>query len=641
MRSLPAGICVILAALILSGCAYPVNPVNPVHPADTPTTYPDTTTPRISPEIPPVPPPGAAGTPGGFDALPPAGQPSWKSQGVAIAGTYADAEIADAGNGIYRLYYSIEPEVPGNQLEVFSSISRDGVNWSREEGVRKRFATFPDIVRLPDGRFRMYFQNAGVIKSASSKDGLVWADEDGVRMDGAEAGFNIDTVGAQTTLRLEDGTYIMVYRGAINKKYSQEVPNSITTILFYATSKDGVNFEKKGIALDSRNPEFKGWLDGPEWVQWDDGEPRLYFWSYRGIYHLTYTGGTFSGDAVFDYTTSGNPLNMFPPNPPGDPTLARINGRWFMYYGQHPDIQYAILEEETGLEEAPLPSSELAFDKAPAHFDNASDKGGPYFHKVYSSTSADGLNFVRGPLIADKASVPDVIRLESGRIILYAVDGAQRSYSGIMAMVSDDNASTWNYGSIHLQGPRGGFGGADPEAVILSDGRIRLYYVYFPGGPSPPPPGSGGMNRVMSALSSDGINFEEESGFRLEYPDGTDPDVVRIGDTWFLYLSQGEKDIGFSSSDGLNFTYAGVIREHGSVSNTVPIGNDAWRQFYCGDGGIKSAITLDGTAFVNEPDFRLRPEGREILCDAAPIAIGNHWLMFFKSAEFSPPPTRP
>lgn len=262
-------------------------------------------------------------------------QPHWKLGGIAIEGTYADAEIVDIGNGNYRLYYSVEPEVSGNKLELFSSTSTDGITWQKEQGIRKEFATFPDVVKLPDGKFRMYFQNAGVIKSAISQDGLTWTDETGVRIEKSEANFDIENVGAQTTMQLDDGTYIMVYRASINKKYSPDVPNSITTIFFYATSKDGVSFEKKGIALDSRNSEFKGWIDGSEWVKWDTDETRLHFWSYKGIYHITYKNGIFSKDAIFDYTTNDNPLNQFPENPPGDPTLAKINGKWFMYYGQH------------------------------------------------------------------------------------------------------------------------------------------------------------------------------------------------------------------------------------------------------------------------------------------------------------------
>src|SRR3972149_10346876 len=64
----------------------------------------------------------------------------WQENGVVVAGQYADAEVVDLGNGRYRMYYSIEPEVPGNNLEIYSSTSTDGTNWTKEKGTRKEMA---------------------------------------------------------------------------------------------------------------------------------------------------------------------------------------------------------------------------------------------------------------------------------------------------------------------------------------------------------------------------------------------------------------------------------------------------------------------------------------------------------------------
>ena len=195
----------------------------------------------------------------------------WQERGVVVAGQYADAEVVDLGNGQFRMYYSIEPEVPGNNLEVYSAVSKDGINWTKEAGTRKRLATFPDVVKLPSGQWRMYFQNGGVIKSALSTDGLKWADEAGTRIDKGQPGFDLDNVGAQSTIRLDDSTYIMVYRGTINESYAtkEKLPNQDMHIYFWATSKDGLTFEKKGLAIDSRNETLLGAADGAEWVRWD------------------------------------------------------------------------------------------------------------------------------------------------------------------------------------------------------------------------------------------------------------------------------------------------------------------------------------------------------------------------------------
>src|SRR3990170_1862429 len=279
----------------------------------------------------------------------------WQERGVVVAGQYADAEVVDLGNGQFRMYYSIEPEVPGNNLEVYSAVSKDGINWTKEAGTRKRLATFPDVVKLPSGQWRMYFQNGGVIKSALSTDGLNWVDEAGTRIDKSQPGFDLDNVGAQSTIRLDDSTYVMVYRGTINEPYAtkEKLPNQDMHIYFWATSKDGLTFEKKGLAIDSRNETLLGAADGAEWVRWDtstssEPELRVYFWSYAGVYRVTYNQRTFS-KAVFDFTNNKDSMAKFPPNPPGDPTLAKINGKWFMYYGQHTKgIYYAIFKLPRG-----------------------------------------------------------------------------------------------------------------------------------------------------------------------------------------------------------------------------------------------------------------------------------------------------
>lgn len=108
----------------------------------------------------------------------------------------------------------------------------------------------------------MYFQNAGVIKSAVSSDGLTWKDESGTRVDTSNSeGVVFKNVLAPTIMKIES-EYVMVYGGAIDEEYTAEkVPNKETHILMWATSQDGLTFEKKGIAVDSRNSVFKGWLD--------------------------------------------------------------------------------------------------------------------------------------------------------------------------------------------------------------------------------------------------------------------------------------------------------------------------------------------------------------------------------------------
>lgn len=274
----------------------------------------------------------------------------WQEVGPALAGTYADADIITLADGSYRMYAATQPEVAGNQLEIYSARSKDGITWTKEAGTRKTLSTFPDIVKLDDGTFRLNFQNAGVIKSATSKDGLKFTDETGTRIDKTnDQGMTFDNVAAPTTLKLADGTYLMAYRGTIKEAYAAEtVPNKEMGVVMYATSTDGKTWTKKGLAIDTRkDTELKGWADGPELIDFD-GEVRLYFSTYKGVYYSVFKDGDF-GKAKFswqktDPTKPANTNDVFGGIPPGDPTLLKVNSVWYMYYGTHPQgIYYAKL----------------------------------------------------------------------------------------------------------------------------------------------------------------------------------------------------------------------------------------------------------------------------------------------------------
>ena len=271
-------------------------------------------------------------------------KPQWTYGGLAIGGNYADSDFVELGDGTYRMYYAIEPEVPGNKLEVYSATSSDGITWTPENGVRRTFTVFPDVVKLPHGKWRMYFQNAGVIKSATSSDGLSWKDDSGTRIDTRNnEGLTFENVAGPTTI-YDDGKYIMVYSGAISGKY-KDAPNNRMGVLLWATSSDGLKFEVKGIALDSRNDKYYGWADTPDLIRWDDGSIRLFFWGYFGVYESKFTGNSFTEPEMVYEAKDDNPMHRFPSSPPGDPTLGKVGKKCYMYYGQHTKgIYYAVLE---------------------------------------------------------------------------------------------------------------------------------------------------------------------------------------------------------------------------------------------------------------------------------------------------------
>ncbi|OGL34694.1 hypothetical protein A3F65_03295 [Candidatus Saccharibacteria bacterium RIFCSPHIGHO2_12_FULL_47_16b] len=279
-----------------------------------------------------------------------------------------------------------------------------------------------------------------------------------------------------------------------------------------------------------------------------------------------------------------------------------------------------------------IDSSKLAFDKPAATSDPFNDKKGPFYHDVYVASSTDGVHFSNSQQqIISKASVPDAIKLPSGQLVIYAVDGGQRSVSGLLVAVSEDNGKTWQAGSLQVKTSRTAYSvGADPQVLLTDDGKLRLYYLVFTGPPtSGQPPAS--VNKVYSATSTDGINFTEEQGVRFEYAQITDPDVIKIGATWFMYAAQGSTQIYATSSDGSSFTYKGVTRQKGSVSKTVALSDGKYRQFYCADG-ISSSATADGVSWTDE-GVNLAVAGK-IICDPSPVQLAaDNWLLVYKLAN--------
>jgi hypothetical protein len=256
------------------------------------------------------------------------------------------------------------------------------------------------------------------------------------------------------------------------------------------------------------------------------------------------------------------------------------------------------------------------------------DPNGPSFHQVFIATSPDGLTWqTSNQMIIDQASVPEAVRLPDGRWLIYAVNGSALGGPGMVYAESQDEGRTWTCGIVNVPG-------ADPDVVLLPDGRIRIYYVEFPFGPDTPQPGAqtSEPNRVKSAVSSDGKNFTTEEGTRLEGSGYTDPDVILVGDEWFMYVSTGEKAWAARSSDGLNFTLLGLVNETGAVSGSYLFPDGTLRHYYCGRDGIQSATsTGGGDIWLTESGARIaRDPSWKIVCDpsVASDGHGGYWMAY-------------
>ncbi len=139
--------------------------------------------------------------------------------------------LAPGAEPAFRLYYggSADPE-PFGLFRILSATSRDGITWRRDDGVRidrgmagapdRGGALMPAVYRLGDGRVRMYYVGGNgevgwrAILSAVSRDGLKWRREPGVRLaPGPEGTPDAAGLVKPSVLGLPDGRFRMFYVG--------------------------------------------------------------------------------------------------------------------------------------------------------------------------------------------------------------------------------------------------------------------------------------------------------------------------------------------------------------------------------------------------------------------------------------------
>lgn len=143
---------------------------------------------------------------------------------------------------------------------------------------------------------------------------------------------------------------------------------------------------------------------------------------------------------------------------------------------------------------------------------------------------------------------------------------------------------------------------ADPTAVRLPDGRIRLYVAADPG--------SGAAQGESSYISSDGVHFKREPGTRLGSEAGPHQRIVRLR-------------------------------------------NGRWRMFFntppnAAEQGIGSAVSSDGLTFTTEPGLRIKVTDAGLASnahlstgDVVRRADGRYRMYFSSIAEFKDPKTSP
>ncbi|MBI3038696.1 hypothetical protein HYY75_06565, partial [bacterium] len=141
-------------------------------------------------------------------------------------------------NGSFRMYFSDASCDQNYPIVVKSAISRDGLSWEKEDGIRigaghggqNGWANSADVKILSDGTYRMYFSSDVSILSAVSKDGVTWEKEEGVRINNDSC--SQKSVQGSLVVFLPMGGYRMYYCAGDGKNYK----------IFSAISSDGLSW---------------------------------------------------------------------------------------------------------------------------------------------------------------------------------------------------------------------------------------------------------------------------------------------------------------------------------------------------------------------------------------------------------------
>ena len=152
----------------------------------------------------------------------------------------SDVSPAADGSGRLRMYYECCPGSQDVQNSIRSAVSDDGLEWEPEPGDRLLVSgsniMAPRILFLGDGRLRMYVTQRGVgIVSAISSDGMTFEMEPGPRFPEDPSTFAPDLVA------LPDGRYRMYLVASVSDRPAMQGGGQH---LVTALSHDGFTWER-------------------------------------------------------------------------------------------------------------------------------------------------------------------------------------------------------------------------------------------------------------------------------------------------------------------------------------------------------------------------------------------------------------
>ena len=241
---------------------------------------------------------------------------------------------------------------------------------------------------------------------------------------------------------------------------------------------------------------------------------------------------------------------------------------------------------------------------------------GPWATRIMLASSTDGLTFTRtGEIVADQGGVPNMIVDHDGRVRVYYVAWQQTGNVGgsdgnFTAVAIRTAPGEWVYHRVRIEGISSPTPPVDPDAVLLPDGRYRLYFKLDAS--------------ISSATSTNGVDFVLDEGDRFATDEPVfDPAVLETDSGWQMWMGP-DGSCSASSVDGLDFTSTGAFTVQGQSFHpwsavTVPGGGYRLYGSLLGpgsSGGISSAFSQTGDTWQLDPGSRLSQTGQNPALEA-------------------------
>ena len=201
--------------------------------------------------------------------------------------------VVRLSGGGYRMYYTgVGPGRPPliASESFLSAFSEHGDVWRKEPESRLEITDVddsqrilcPEVIPLPDGRFRMYWENKSVagpsvILSAISADGMTWKQEPGIRFGDDKAEYGAPRCLYVKPAPSDGGRSGWQYRLYFHQYFYESEPGSRKNIIS-AISDDGLHFEREGgVRIPQTRPTESHATYAPDVIRLGDGTYRMYY----------------------------------------------------------------------------------------------------------------------------------------------------------------------------------------------------------------------------------------------------------------------------------------------------------------------------------------------------------------------------